>query len=176
MAQTPNTTATPYASGSDLVIKRDWRTVGDLITDDDTRPANAAAVAASSVVADAMLTASGEIESSCYYGGRYSTADLTALTGAGQALLKQICCDLAFWILKKRRSPSVNPDQVSGAMEAFEKLDKLRLGEKIFPFTETADASLGESHQAIDPNSTTNPPISSIARRYFGGRSNDTWQ
>lgn len=173
--QTPNTTAVPYATGTDLVTKRDWRTVGDLITDNDVRPPNAAAVAASPIVADALLTASGEIESSCYYGGRYSTQDLVALTGAGQALLKQICCDLAFWILKKRRSPALTPDQVSGAMEAFEKLDKLRLGEKIFPFEETADASLGETTVAIDPNSTTNPPVSSLARRYFGGRSN-TWR
>lgn len=176
MAQQPQTTSTPYATGADLVIKRDWRTVGALINDDDVFPTDSNAVATSPVVLDAMITASGEIESCCYYGKRYTTADLHALTGAGQAFLKQICCDIAFWILKKRRSPTITPSQVSGCMEAFEKLDKLRKGEAIFPFLETAEASLGISHDIMDNNSTTNPPVSTVARPFFGNRGNYKWQ
>jgi phage gp36-like protein len=148
MAQTPDSTSTPYASASDLLLYRDYRSIAQWILDDDT-VANEATVLASPKVSTALMAASGEIESACAAGGRYVPADLNALTGASLQMLKELCCSLAFWRLAIRRLINIQKEDISGVADAYDLLEQLRLGQRIFSTTEAQDAGLGES---IDMN------------------------
>ncbi len=130
-----------YASIADMLKRYDVRTVGDLINDDGTAADSVAVAAdANGVIAAALETAAGEIESACLRGKRYTVADLTALTGNSLALLKHLNCKIAFWLLWERR-PVWDQDQYEQAKNAPRgMLDQLKRGESIFdvPAVETA--------------------------------------
>jgi phage gp36-like protein len=122
-----------YASIADLVKRYDVRTIGELIKDDGTA-ANSAAVTADAngIIAAALETASGEVESACLRGKRYTVTDLAGLTGNSQALLKHLTCKIAFWLLWERR-PVWDQDQYEQAKNAPRgMLDQLKRGESIF--------------------------------------------
>lgn len=180
-------TLTSFASGADLVTYRDWRVVADLLNDDDTRVANSAAVQGHATVALALKTASGQIESAVYRGGRYTRADLQRLlasftddegTGARVAadMLKHLTCELAFWFLLKRRKPDIRPEMVAGIPEALEMLERFRLAEAVFPFYETVD-SQGTDIAPFDSEVTKSTyvyePLSRQSIRMFGTRARD---
>lgn len=189
-----------FATADDLVEYRDWRQVADLLSDDDTRPgggigskgACVAVVTDTSAGGRALRAASAEIEAACYRGGRYTRADLQRLlvditdADGGPAkvvareLLIQLTCDIAFWILTKRKKPDADPRRVAGVLEAMAKLEALRLGEAVFPFYETTEAAHTDI-APLDPNvDKTNyrlTPLSQIGFRVFGvrGRSLSGW-
>lgn len=187
---TPNSSFFAYASAVDCTDLRDWRQWADCINDDNTRPVNAGAVQGSNLLLRALKWASAEIESAVTVGQRYRPEDLLELTenqiittaqgGDGvqtgpvvaKELLIALTVDLAFWWLKKRRFPGIKPDQVSGVEEAFDKLERLRLGERVFPIGATQDAGLPDV-VTTDANRTivdTSEPITSRASRFFGCR------
>jgi hypothetical protein len=115
-----------------------------------------------------LLGASGELESACQVGNRYSAADLAALTGSGLHRVRKVVADLAFWALCQRRTPqSGNPETVPGAKQALEELDRLRKGERIFSFSESADAGLPET---VRPDPSLNEAGRAViqAKRLFG--------
>lgn len=174
---TPRSTATPYCSAGQLLSYHDWQQVADMVRDGGgTRPARAdlldASTSAGQIVANHLLTASGELEAACGVGKRYSPTDLSGLTGAGLAFLQNLVAHLAFWRLQQRRQPvSADPKIVPGAMQSLEMLAMLRDGERVFPTEEAEDAGLPEG---IDTtvNNTTNRQNSLIGRasRLFAER------
>lgn len=130
-----------YASIADMLKRYDVRTIGDLINDDGTK-ANAAAVAADAngVIAAALETAAGEIDSACFRGKRYTPTDLAGLTGNSLALLKHLNCKIAFWLLWERR-PVWDQDQYEQAKNAPRgMLDQLKRGESIFEVAAVEEA------------------------------------
>jgi phage gp36-like protein len=176
---------TEFATGTDLIAYRDWRHVGDLLNDDDTRPSSSGTTAAHANVTLALRTACGQIETAMYRGGRYTRADVQALLagvtdndGAGYTLardmLRKLACDLAFWILVARRKPDANPNRVAGVGEALAFLQAITLGEAVLPFQETVDASVMDI-APLDPSrskdSVNAEPVSTQAGRMFGARS-----
>lgn len=181
-----NSSFVAYATPADLVECYDSRVIGDLIGDANQRE-NVAAIQSSTVVARALKVASGEIEYAVTCGKRYTPADLLAfyvneviptdqggngvLTGTTVAceMLKSLCCDLAFWWLTKRRHPEKQLMDVEAARIAHETLDKLRMGERIFPFLETQGAGLPEV-VSTDPGRTVGEyrSMTSQATRFFG--------
>lgn len=175
MPATVNSASSAYASGTDLVEARDWRAVGDLIKDDNTRPASSGAVAVATIVTTALKNASGQIEMAATAGARYQPEDLSALAAGstvGGAALKGLTCDLAFWWLSKRRKPGARPEDVAGVPEALDCLDRLRNGERIFPFTETQEAGLADVvalEEGLDVREAAEP-LSERASRFFGSR------
>lgn len=181
-----------YATPSDFVEFRDWRLIGDLIRDDDRRAANVAEVLASTKVQLSLNVATGMIESEMFRGGRYSRADMKRLLAQigdpddGDAakytmardFLRQLTCDLAFWILNKRRKPDTEADKIAGVKEALETLESLRHGEAIFPFLESVGAGVGE-YAMLDPytsqgiHKSRKPFKTSVgSNRMFGHRAN----
>lgn len=167
MAKTPLTSSVAYASAADLLNAHDAEKIGDYARDDGTR-LTPGAILTSTVVAAALLRSSGEVESACVAGERYTPSDLAALTGASQAHLKGIVCDLAFYHLAKRRKPDAKT--VPGYMEAQEALKSLRLGETIFGFQETADAgTMSPVDLSQDSTGLLTRPTD-IMRRRFGPR------
>lgn len=167
MPQTPDTASSPYCTAADLLVYHDWQQVAMLVRDGDDALPDKTATAASAIVAAVLLAASGELESACLIGQRYTPADLAALTGASAARRSKLVADLAFWRLAQRKQPmSANPDAVPGAKEALAELDRLRNGERIFSFTESAEAGLPTvSDPAV--TSLANPIVAESAR-YFG--------
>lgn len=151
MPATPATTASPYCTAFQAMQYHDYEQIADLLRDgDDARPSRGGAMA-SAIFAQMLLAASGELESACLRGQRYTPEDLNALTGAGAAFLQKTVADLAFWRLMQRRQPaSADPERVPGAKQAMESLEALKSGERIFPFLETQLAS--EQPSTVLPN------------------------
>ncbi len=148
MAQTPLTAATPYALAADLFVYHDPQQVGECLVDRGAPTPQRATLTTTTtplggILQRLLLAASGQLESACLVGKRYTPADLAALTGAGSERVKKLVCDLAFWTLRQRRQPgSADPKQVPGAWEALETLTALRTGEQVFGFVEAAEAGL----------------------------------
>ncbi len=174
MAQTPDSSSTAYATPSDLIVFRDFRIMAQWILDDNTIP-DVSSFLASSVVSQCLLAATGEIETAASVGGRYSREDLAALNGAALVKLKQLCCDIAFGMLARRRLATIQRGDISGLEEAYDLLDKLKKGERIFPFVETESAGNISTVDVITNYNPANPPLSVSANRYFGRRNGNTW-
>lgn len=172
MAQTPSGATSPYCTVALFFDYHDAAQVGDMIRDGDgPRPTRARMLDGTSDeyarINRLLLAASGELEGACFVGKRYTTEDLAALTGSGAARLQKLVADLAFWTLAQRRQPgSADPDQVPGAKQALEELDRLRNGERIFPTSEAANAGL-PSVSEPDVSQQIDPLVSN-ASRLFG--------
>jgi hypothetical protein len=165
------TSSTPYCTAVLFTTFHDWRHAADLLADDDTRLADEATVQANTKLEKFLMVASGVVESACLVSGRYKPADLTALTGATQAILQQLVADLAFWLMTRRRWPDTKPQDVPGAGDALELLERLRLGERIFGLQEVADAGLATTTDMAPANSVYEVDRVSVqANRFFGVR------
>jgi hypothetical protein len=182
----PLTSATAFCTAADFILHHGSKEVAVLACDVPGQP-DAGDVTDEStpvgeVVALALRRASGEVEMACLVGGRYKPADLLALLATGgvtAAALSGLTSDLAFWHLSKRRHPPIRIDEVPGAAEAYNTLELLRSGEKIFGFDEVIDAynpkAVGETptEQSSGGYTSKTPRISDgCARRYFGVRGN----
>ena len=140
---TPISTSIPYASAALMREARDFRQLGDLVNDDNTRETTAATFDASTKVNRALMKASGMIEAAAIKGDRYSVADLQALTGASKYLLEDICVELSWWCLMRRRlSGKPLPPET---LWAFAYIDELGSGAKIFGIQEAADAGVQDN-------------------------------
>lgn len=130
-----------YASGYDMVDRFDSREIGDLLSDSGVAVDEGDIPGNSKMVA-ILDDASGEIEAALLVGNRYTTDDLSALTGSSLSHLKRVVCELAMRDLLARR-PAYNPD----LLESFEKrcnrqLERLRNGENVFNLSEQEDAGV----------------------------------
>ena len=135
---TPSSSASSYCSGAEFLLYYDVRVVGDLLADDGTQVASGS-VAGNSKLAECLLAGSGDVEAACLVAERYTPTDLAALTGAADALLRRIVAALAMQYLRQRRARP--DDKLLPEFEWAQKfLDRLRLGEKIFGFTEVQEA------------------------------------
>ncbi len=152
MAQTVLTSATAYAAPGDLVNYCDVRQIGDWCSDDDTR-VSASNVLTNTIVLAALSTASGRVEASCLKGGRYTPADLQALTGVGQMFLKELVCVLAMYYLARRRRFRFSETRLPDIAEAEKALKSLELGQTIFSFEDSASAGLAATTQMQEPGS-----------------------
>lgn len=173
MAQTPLGTATPYCTAASLCVYHDGAQICDMLRDGDgPRPSRLAILDGTSdpgaMLATILLGASGELESACLIGDRYSPLDLAALTGSGLQRLTKLVADLAFWTLAQRRQPgSADPDAVPGAKQALAEMDRLRNGERIFGFQESADAGLPKV-SLPDVSRNVGSPLVGASSRFFG--------
>ena len=158
-----------YSSPSDLILRFDPRDLGDLCGDDGVQVSRIDLLTDPNLQA-ALDDASGAIDAALLAGGRYSAADLAALSGNSQALLKRICCELALAYLWARR-PLYRAEDRQAATETAEKsLERLRKGENVFNVAENIDAST----PTIDgPTSVTYDNLNLIrdrTRNYYPAR------
>lgn len=108
-----------YATPAQMFERYDARTIGDLVSDEDIRVPSADLATDSKLLA-ALNDASGDLESACLVGGRYTAAQLAALTGNSLYYRVRITCDIAMWYLLQRRA--------GGDADELEKFEKLRMG------------------------------------------------
>lgn len=172
-----------YAVSTDLTDLRSWVAIADLLEDPatstatPTRTATRAAVEGHPLVTRALKWASGEIESAVTAGNRYVPDDLVGLAASstvGKEIIIGLVCDLAFWWLTKRRKTGAKIEEIAGVFDAFEKLDRLKRGDAIFPFTDTQKAGLPELSplDAAGNVIADAMPITVSAYRMFGQRGN----
>lgn len=122
-----------YATPADLLVRYDARLLGDLVQDANVRLTSAQLLTDANVIA-ALLDASGLIESACFVGQRYTSANLNGLTGNSLGLIKRLTCDFAFAFLRMRRG--YDYEQFPLVKESYKLLDRLRLGERVFDVAE----------------------------------------
>ena len=135
-------TIVPYADQQDIINRCDVRTLGDLLSDDNTR-LDPSSVLSSTLLNTLLLAASGFIELATYAGQRYSVLDLQALPDpSGQLeLLKDLVCARCLQTLIRRR-PHVIAKTPEWVTEALVLLNQLRQGERIFGFLQSAQAGM----------------------------------
>lgn len=132
-----------YATSADLLLRKDQREVSDLVSDNGD-PVAESALSADTKLTAALSGASGEVNAALLVGGRYTVAQLEALTGDALAYLKDIVCELAMYRLHRRR-----PDYDLKALEYYTQLREtylgmLRSGQDVFNIEAHILASLPE--------------------------------
>lgn len=132
--------STAYATPADMIERYDVRLLGDLVADDNSQ-VSAASLPANTVLIEQLEDAAGAIEVALRSGGRYTPADLEALTGNSRQHLKRINCDIAMCYLLERRV-DYDPDRAQAQRELAEKyLEQLRKGVNVFGIDELIEAS-----------------------------------
>ena len=91
-----------YADGDDLLARADANVIADLCQDSGVRPARDE-LAANPIVLVALADASGKVDVSIRRGGRYTSDDVTGLSGNSLAHLKRVVCTIAMSYLFRRR-------------------------------------------------------------------------
>lgn len=170
MAQTPNSSSSSYLSAAEFLKRKDWRTVADFCSDNDTRLTQGALLTNANLQS-LLDDAAGLVECACLPANRYTPADLAALTGVGQKLLYRLIADLAEGLMIERR-----PDKKRPVPPSFERamgiLDALRTGEKIFPLQEAMNAGNVATEQESERDVTDRNLTVTQAARFFGRRAN----
>lgn len=172
MAKTVSSASTSYCTAAQFLGFFDGRTVGDLCSDTGTR------IAAAALLTDANLSlalkgASGELEAAVLLGNRYTVADLQALTSTYNSgiFLARIVAGLTFRDLLRRR-PDLEIQKPPQSEEAEKIIQALSMGERIFAFSETANAGATEEDVETSRDVDDRRMVTWHTRRYFGRRSN----
>lgn len=132
-----------YATSADLLLRKDQREVSDLVSDNGD-PIAESALSSDTKLTAALSGASGEVNAALLAGGRYTVAQLEALTGDSLSYLKDIVCELTMYRLHRRR-----PDIDGKALEYYGQLREtllgmLRSGQDVFAIDAHIAASLPE--------------------------------
>lgn len=165
---TSDSASTSYCTPAEMLMLFDTRFLGDLVFDDGTR-ATEAQLLASTKLQFILDAASGELESACCVGGRYTAADLAALTGVTRSRLSELVAWLAIGKLMGRRNPSV--EKYPQIADAREDLQMLREGVRIFTTVEAQEADEPALVQSTGFNVRPLPSSYCRAGRFFGRRS-----
>ena len=167
---TPVSSATSYCSATDFFKYVDVRMIRDLVRDDGTR-ANQADAATDPVLTEALLAASGLVESACLVGNKYTPTDLAALTGASQAFLRMTVAWLAAGLILERRMYA-DREFPAGVEKANERLQQLREGVRIFGLQSVMDAGNSNTTFMVESDWERLNLATFQADRFFGIRSN----
>jgi phage gp36-like protein len=169
----------PYASAADMSDRFDARTLGQLCSDSNVPiglvngqvvATTLATIAASSPMQSALMTASGQIESACLVGGRYSAEDLLALEStASGMLLRQLTCDLAMMLLIRRR-PNYKVPVPESYTQSQEFMQLLAAGERIFGLQDPVSAGTLVDDRMSPIDFRERGEISARASPLFGRR------
>ena len=173
MAQTPLTNSTSYLSAAQMLLRVDPRTVGDLCSRDGVR-VSASGLLSDTVLAAALLDASGEIEAAAMKGARYAPEDLVAIaatTGASQGKMFRMIARLALVLLYEQR-PDHKEKPTATFQAVQEQLRALEDGISVFGTLETADAQVMEATTETAADVENRRGTTYHARRYFGLRAN----
>tara|TARA_R110000803_G_scaffold23906_5_gene58210 strand:+ start:4194 stop:4703 length:510 start_codon:yes stop_codon:yes gene_type:complete len=131
-----------YADADDLVARFDANVIGDMAADDGKTIAESDLGSDTKVTA-ALASASGLVNAAVQQGNRYTTADLTALTGDDLAFLKDIVCRVAYVNLDARKQyPQENENTNAMKQWVSEMLKHLREGYWVFGVSEVKDAGV----------------------------------
>jgi len=173
---TVDSSATGYATAADVLKAFDYRLVADLCSDRRGISPSQAALKdgnhdGGKKLRQAINAASGLIEAAAMQGKRYTPDDLNSLTGVGREHLKNLTAGLAMTILGERRW-RLTGDQNHRFVDerSAQLLERLRLGEHVFSFTESREAGAGLSVMPMNDATSDLTRTTVLAERYFGTR------
>jgi phage gp36-like protein len=131
-----------FANTDDMIQRYDSRTLGDLVTDDGTRVAEAS-LKNNDKLQTALDSATGQVLAAALRADRYTKADLLSLTGESREYLVDITCAIAFWNLWRRKPYTDLKDQQTAAQhDAKDALEMLRSGDHIFDVATVRSAGI----------------------------------
>lgn len=129
-----------YATVSDLITRRDKRTIGELIQDSDEVLSDSE-ILTSPILTELLEDASGQVEAAMLCGKRYLPSELALLTGNSLNFLKKIVCVIAMADLFERR-PGYHIEQATQyANLAKAYLEDLRTGKNLFNMSDNSPAN-----------------------------------
>lgn len=174
---TPISTLTPYCTPAQWRGLYDVRTLVQWLSDTDV-PIDSSpwsvwdsGTGAAQIVTDTLMEASGIVESATLMSERYAVADLQSLIGASAKMLTGIVGDISTWRAWGRRPRNQPmPERCKWAMDL---LDKLSTGTAIFGILEVTQAGVVDHQVESASDVEARAMVTSIARRYFGRRSNE---
>jgi hypothetical protein len=174
---TPISSANAYCSVAEFLKRYDWRTIAQLMSDDDTTPTERTTLTDSTTnegtrLADILKDASGQVEMAAFAGGRYAPADLEALTGNQSAFLKRLVANIAVGMCYQRR-PDLYAALPVQAQEAANILNALAGGEMIFGLQENIDASHMDMTLDKPDDVDRRKLMTNITKSFFGRRGNE---
>lgn len=173
---TVETASTPYCSASILVQLIDPDILGDYLSSNGQRLTKAEVVA-STTLNNMLLEASGMIEAASLKGNRYKPADLALLTGASKSFLEGIVAGLVLFIMGRRKSLMGSKDSLQNlslyTQFSLEQLEMIAKGDRIFSFTETAEAGLVENNTMTASEIERRDTMVVQAAAFFGTRGNE---
>jgi len=160
-----------HATVDDLLKRYDLRRIGDLVNDNDTRASEADLKGNSTagvVVQTALADASGTINSAILAGKRYKLADLASMSDESKALLRRICCDIAYGLLVARRGygGADLEAMTSRSKESEAILEQVRQGDRLFEIEVNQNAALPNQAIVSDKISLFSKELD----RFFGMR------
>lgn len=147
-----------WATGDDLVVFHDARTIGTVLQDDNNT-VDVADVPDHPVVAACLLRASGEVSAALNHCQRYSNAELATLSGASLMALKGIACDLAKAYLMRRRITNDAAEEAADEKRAMSSLERLRKGEIVLSLAPQQAAGLEEALEVSADTIQSGPPL-----------------
>lgn len=146
-----------YATPDDMIKRKSTKTLGQLCSDSGTAISEVGLATDDNLQA-ALDSASGAIDAALMQGGRYTSSQLTALTGNSLAYLVHICCEIAMAYLYARK-PTYQVEDYKAALDLHDLyLERLRKGENVFNIAVVIDAGTPSSAQ---------PSVSSIQEKQF---------
>lgn len=128
-------------------------------------------VATSTRLKTLLMESSGELEAAAFLGGKYTPADLQALTGNMAQWIARIVADLTAPKVLARRFVEF-PDFEKRLERAEKVLEALANGETIFGLQEVIDAGVMGHYQEVPSDVEARNMITLQASRYFGTRAN----
>lgn len=188
MAGTPSSGSSAYATPTDMITRYDFRTIGELLIDDENNTISDPSLITSPTgtyyanLVTLLEDASGLVEAACTTAGNYviNTSaspvrnDLAVLTGNSQNMLKRMVCALTLEYLWRRRPGRVTGKPPVEIEEARENLEKIRNGEWIFGILEhQAAGQMNDYVETANDVYAREGPVEEMSR-YFGQRNNIT--
>lgn len=161
-----------YCTPDEFLKRYDWRLVADLVSDSGDRVPESSLPSNHNLLT-ALRDASGDVESACLCGQRYSPEDLANLQGNASSLLKRLVADIAMQYLRDRRGFKEQNDKPNQRYErAMEKLNALRRGELIFGLVKSAKSGLTRYEYVSESDLKEMKSVGVQAERLFGIRTN----
>lgn len=167
---TPVSSLSPYCSNAQFLDRYDVRTIAELIQDTD-ESLDVAQVTASARLEKLLMEASGQLEAAALLGGKYTPADLNALTGNMGQWIAGIVADLAAPKVIGRRFMEFGEFQ-KRLEQAGKVLEALADGRLIFGLQENIDAGMIDDHVETASDVEARKMITYQASKYFGTRAN----
>lgn len=127
-----------------------------------------------------LQAASGDVESACLAGGRYTADDLANLTTAAdralgltsntERALQKLVAHLALGDLYERRGIIAEGKDFKSVERALGMLEALRRGDRIFALAEVAEAGVTEAEYFDETDFDRRGDVTDQAKRFFGRR------
>lgn len=167
---TPLSGSSPYCTPQRFIDAYDLRTVGDLLSDTNTRLISSQ-ILASTVLNELLMEASGWVESACMVAGRYAPADLAALTGNSAQMLAGMVAGIAMFFLWDRRPERLAKMALPAKADmALKQIGALEQGTAIFGILEVTQAGVPNVEFVTPEDIRTRNGVVNQARNLFGNR------